>query len=91
MSVKGDAQAPLPTLLPFGSSLSALFGLLVFTTFIESSHLLTLPTTLAPYRLNAGSVTLSSRLGCPVRRLRDTLSGGFGRFVTLPPCSVGYC
>ena len=55
----GERQAPVPATVPFGSSLHrsdeslrpSIFGLLALTTLIESSHVLTMPLTLAPVRL----------------------------------------
>jgi len=48
--MSSDPQPLLPATVPFGSSHSIL-GLLLITMFIERSHMLTLPSTLARIRL----------------------------------------
>ena len=48
--MSSDPQPLLPATVPFGSSHSIL-GLLLITMFIERSHMLTIPSTLALIRL----------------------------------------
>jgi len=69
-----------PGHLPFGPSLLALlglistFGLFPLTTFISGSHVLTIPSTLAPDRLGARSRHRPSRLDDHPCRGEATLS-----------------
>ena len=65
-----------PYHLPFGSSLSATFGLFMFTRFIDSSHVLTMHPRLVPYRVLLSDIPSASRLRCVgyiVRRASDHL------------------
>ena len=86
------AEEPIPSApaaLPFWLRPGSILGRLDMTTFIESSHLLAMPSTLALYRLDAGSCTFLSRLRCSLAG-RDTLSAGFARLVALPQYRLGY-
>lgn len=83
-------DSPLTRCVAFWRKPDSLFGLFYITAFIESSRLLTMPSTLAPDCREAGSGVLSSQFGRPTVG-RDTLSEGFRRFVALPPYLVGYC
>lgn len=62
--------------LTFWSRPASIFGLSNITTFIGSSHMLRMPSFLAPIRLDAARVELASRLPLPVTRLRASLSPG---------------
>ena len=61
MPMSSDPQPLLPATVPFGSSHSIL-GLLLITMFIERSHMLTIPSTLALIRLMLAE--LSRPHGC---------------------------
>ncbi|WP_201377889.1 hypothetical protein [Ktedonobacter sp. SOSP1-52] len=61
MSAKGNGTLPVPGLVPFWFELVSIFSSLIFTVFNSSSHVLAIPPTLAPDRLDAGSRPLSSR------------------------------
>lgn len=67
------------------------FGPLYFTTFIESSHMLAMPSTLAPYRLMLAVYVHASRFGRSRGLGWDTVSERLTRFVTSPRFLVGYC
>ena len=69
----GEEKAPVPAALPFWLRPVSILGRLEVTTFIESLHMLAMPSTLAPHRLDAGRCTLASRFECPLAG-RDTLS-----------------
>jgi len=47
----GDWRDPVPTTVPFWLKPLSIFGLSLFTTFIESSHVFTIPSIQAHLRL----------------------------------------
>ena len=49
------AITSIPVLVPFWPKPISLFGLLHVTTFIDGSHMLTIPSTLAPDRIETNS------------------------------------
>lgn len=55
---------PLARYGAFWLKLVNLFSLLTLTTFIESSHVLTIPSTLAPLRFEVSRYTSASRFWC---------------------------
>ncbi|HEU5373805.1 MAG TPA: hypothetical protein VFV38_00040 [Ktedonobacteraceae bacterium] len=61
LSAKGNGTLPLPGLVPFWFELISIFSSSVFTAFSSSSHVLAIPPTLAPDRLDAGSRPRSSQ------------------------------
>ena len=65
LPMAGDTSAPAPAALPFWLRPVSLFGLFIITTFIESSRLLTMPSTLVPCCREAGSDLLASQFGGP--------------------------
>src|SRR5205823_8315362 len=62
LSTKGNGTLPLPGLVPFWFELVSIFSSLIFTAFNSSSHVLAIPSTLAPDRLDASSRPRASRL-----------------------------
>ena len=72
----GDTRTPKPYPLPFWSRPISIFGLSTLTAFINSSHVLRIPSFLAPNRLDAARVELASRLALQVIRPRASLSPG---------------
>jgi len=61
----GDSQAPTPAALPFWPRSDSLFDRLLLTTFIRSSHLLAMPSTLAPCRLRLAATLAPRGLNAP--------------------------
>ena len=47
----GEQKTPVPDHVPFGSSLSASLACWRLTTFISDSHMLTIPPTISPNRI----------------------------------------
>ena len=60
-----EHAASIPNHLPFWFKPISTFGLSHVTMFIDSSHMLTILSTLAPYRFNASRVEKSSRSSLP--------------------------
>lgn len=58
-----ENEEPLSQPRAFWLKPVSVFGLLVLTTFIDGSHLFSIPSTLAPDRFDASSHGLSSRFG----------------------------
>jgi len=87
----GEGAAPMLAALPFWlrPDSTSTVGPFYMTAFIESSHALAMPSTLAPHRLDAGRYVLSSRFGRLLTE-QDTLSEGLARVVTFPHFLVGY-
>lgn len=75
---------------PFWARPFSIFGLFRVTTFIKSSHVFTIPSTLAPHRLMLAD-TLFPHGSSAARMGMGTLSGSFRRRITLPPYPVEYC
>ena len=84
-----EREASVPAALPFWLRPRSILGRSLITTFIESSHLLAMPSTLAPHRLMLADTSLPHGQDAPEVG-RDTLSEGFRRFVALPPYLLGY-
>ena len=68
----------------------SIFGLLVVTTFIESSHLFTLPSIQPHLRLMLAETPFPHGSGAS-RVTVGTVSAGAVRVVTFPHICVGYC
>jgi hypothetical protein len=67
-----ERKAPVPTLCLLAQAYQRSFGLSTITTFIEGSHTLPMPSTLAPNRPNTGSKSRPSQFdfqpyGCGIR------------------------
>jgi hypothetical protein len=68
----------------------SLFGLLLITTFIESSHLFTLPSIQPRLRLMLADTPLPHGFGASQKTV-GTVSEGSVQVVTFPHIFVGYC
>ena len=75
---------------PFGSSLSASLACCVFTAFIKSLHVFTIPSIQPHLRLMLAGTPFPHGSGAS-RVTVGPLSEGFGQRVTLLPYLVGYC
>ena len=69
---------------------SSIFGLSLITTFIESSHVFTIPSIQPPLRLMLADTPSPHGSGAS-RVTVGTVSEGSGRGVTFPPILVGSC
>jgi hypothetical protein len=83
-----DASGPCYD--PFWVKPVSIFGLLLLTAFIESSHMFTLPSPLAPSRLMLAGPSLPCGSGGTLSGVA-TLSEGFQQCVTLLLYLVGDC
>jgi hypothetical protein len=68
----------------------SIFGLSLITTFIESSHVFTIPSIQPRLRLMLADTPSPHGSGAS-RVTVGTVSEGSGRVVTFPPILVGYC
>jgi hypothetical protein len=84
-----DEAALVPATVPFWLKPVSFFGLSRFTMFIKSSHMLTLPSTLAPLRMKLTDTPSPHGFGASHSTV-GTLSEGFTRFVTLPRYLLEY-
>ena len=83
-------QDSVPAPVPFWLKPISIFGLVLITTFIESSHVFTIPSIQPRLRLMlADTPSLRSSGASP--QTVGTLSEGFRQRVTLLPYLVGYC
>jgi hypothetical protein len=76
MSMAGYRQNPVPTTVPFWLKPVSIFGLLLFTAFIESSHVLTVPSIQSHLRLMLADTPFPHGSGAS-RVTVGTLSVGF--------------
>jgi hypothetical protein len=63
-----EEEASVPRYIAFWLKPKSIFGLLVLTTFIHSSHLLTMPSTLALLRLMLAETRWPHGLRAPLTR-----------------------
>jgi hypothetical protein len=78
LPMTGDTQAPVPAALPFWLRPKSILGRFSLTTFIQSSHRLAMPPTLAPHRLMLADTSSPHGLDAPFRggiRCRRALDG----------------
>ena len=86
----GEPGAPVPTTVPFWLKPLSIFGLLFFTTFIESSHVFTIPSIRPHLRLMLADTPFPH--GAGVSRVTvGTVSEGSVQVVAFPHILVGYC
>jgi hypothetical protein len=86
----GEHGTPVPTTVPFWPKPLSIFGLFLLTTFIESSHMFTIPSIQLQLRLMLAEAP--SPHGSGVSRVTvGTVSEGICQRVTLLPYLVGYC
>src|ERR671930_1873449 len=90
MSMIGYYRDPIPATVPFWPKPSSIFGSLLITTFIESSHVFTIPSIQPLLRLMLADTPSPHGSGAS-RVTVGTVSAGSGRGVTFPHICVGYC
>jgi hypothetical protein len=81
---------PVPAPVPFWRKPVSIFGLVLITTFIKSSHLFTIPSIQPRLRLMLADTPSPHGLGAS-RLTVGTMSAGSVRVVTFPHICVGYC
>ena len=90
VSMTGYYRDPVPAPVPFWRKPVSIFGLVLITTFSESSHLFTIPFIQPRLRLMLAD-TLSPHGSSANRVIVGTVSAGSVRGVTFPHILVGYC
>ena len=90
MSMTGYYQDPVPAPVPFWRTPGSIFGLVLITTFIESSHLFTIPSIQPRLRLMLADTPFPHGSGASPETV-GTVSEGSVRVVTFPHILVGYC
>jgi len=90
MSMTGYYQDPVPTPVPFWLKPGSIFGLVLITTFIKSSHVFTIPCIQPRLRLMLADTPFSHSAGASQETV-GTVSEGSVRVVTFPHILVGYC
>src|SRR5947209_16099585 len=89
MPMARECTARAPVTAPFWLEPVSIFGSLRLTMFIESLHVLAIPSTLAPLRRDAGRCTLASRVGCRSADRGYVVRGHYtGRYLPAPPRRV---
>ena len=86
----GYYRDPVPAPVPFWLKPGSILGLVLITTFIESSHLFTIPSIQPRLRLMLAE-TRSPRGSGASQETVGTVSAGTVRVVTFPHICVGYC
>ena len=86
----GYYRDPVPATVPFWLKPVSIFGLLLITTFIKSSHLFTVPSIQPHLRLMLAETPSPHGSGAS-RETVGTVSEGSVRGVTFPHILVGYC
>jgi hypothetical protein len=90
VSMTGYYRDPVPAPVPFWLKPVSIFGLSLITTFIESSHVFTLPCIQPHLRLMLADTPFPHGSGAS-RVTVGTVSAGSVRVVTFPHICVGYC
>ena len=90
MSMTEYYQDSVPAPVPFWLKPVSIFGLVLITTFIESSHLFTIPAIQPRLRLMLADTPFPHGSGASQETV-GTMSEGIGQRVTLLPYLVGYC
>jgi hypothetical protein len=90
MSMTGYYRDPVPAPVPFWLKPVSIFGLLLITTFIESSRLFTIPSIQPHLRLMLADTPSPHGSGAS-RETVGTVSEGSVQVVTFPHILVGYC
>ena len=83
-------QDSVPAPVPFWLKPLSIFGLVLITTFIESSHVFTIPSIQPRLRLMLADTPFPRGSGAS-RVTVGTVSAGAVRVVTFPHICVGYC
>jgi hypothetical protein len=90
MSMTGYYQDPVPAPVPFWLKPGSIFGLVLITTFIESSQMFTIPFIQPHLRLMLADTPFPHGSGASQETV-GTVSEGSIRGVTFPHILVGYC
>ena len=90
VSMTGYYRDPVPAPVPFWPKPNSIFGLLLITTFIESSHVFTIPSIQSLLRLMLAETPFPRGSGAS-RVTVGTVSAGSVRIVAFPHICVGYC
>jgi hypothetical protein len=90
VSMTGYYRDPVPAPVPFWLKPVSILGLLLITTFIESSRVFTIPSIQPHLRLMLAD-TPSPHGSSASRVTVGTVSAGSVRVVTFPHICVGYC
>jgi hypothetical protein len=90
VSMTGYSRDPVPAPLPFWLKPVSIFGLVLITTFIESSPVFTIPCIQPHLRLMLADTPSPHGSGAS-RVTVGTVSAGSVRVVTFPHICVGYC
>jgi hypothetical protein len=89
VSMTGYDRDPVPAPVPFGRKPGSIVGLVLITTFSESSRLFTLPSIQPLLRLRLAETPSPHGSGAS-RQTVGTVSEGSVRVVTFPHILVGY-
>jgi hypothetical protein len=90
MSMTGYYRDPVPAPVPFWRKPVSILGLLLITTFSESSRVFTIPSIQPRLRLMLADTPSPHGSGAN-RVIVGTVSAGSVRGVTFPHICVGYC
>jgi hypothetical protein len=90
MSMTEYYQDSVPAPVPFWLKPVSIFGLVLITTFSESSHLFTIPSIQPRLRLMLADTPFPHGSGASQETV-GTVSEGSARVVTFPHILVGYC
>ena len=90
VSMTGYYRDPVPAPVPFWPKPVSILGLLLITTFIESSHVFTIPSIQPHLRLMLADTPSPHGSGAS-RVTVGTVSAGSVQVVTFPHILVGYC
>jgi hypothetical protein len=90
VSMTGYYRDPVPAPVPFWPKPNSIFGLLLITTFIESSHVFTIPSIQPHLRLMLADTPFPHGSGAS-RKTVGTVFEGSVQVVTFPHILVGYC
>ena len=86
----GYYQDPVPATVPFWLKPVSAFGLSLITTFIESSHVFTIPAIQPRLRVMLADTPFPHGSGASQETV-GTVSEGSVQGVTFPHILVGYC
>ena len=90
VSMTGYSRDPVPAPVPFWLKPVSILGLVLITTFSESSRVFTIPSIQPRLRLMLAD-TPSPHGSSASRKTVGTVSEGSVRVVTFPHLLVGYC
>ena len=90
VSMTGYYRDPVPAPVPFWLKPLSILGLVLITTFSESSHVFTIPSIQPRLRLMLADTPFPRGSGAS-RKTVGTVSEGSVRGVTFPHILVGYC